>query len=193
MNLVLASSSPFRQALLERLGLPFRCYTSDIDETPLLGELPETLVSRLAKLKAQAAHQAFPNAVCIGCDTLAFIDQQELGKPLNYENAVAQLNQMSGQKVVFLTAVCVSTQHNPLCLCEVVPTEVKFRSLNESTIKAYLDKEHPFYSSGTFKSETSACALIESQKSDDPTAIIGLPMIRLCHMLEQAGIKILGS
>lgn len=188
MRLVLASSSPFRKTLLERLGLPFETFSTDVDETPLKNEDPHELVARLAMLKAQSANAQFPDAACIGCDTLAFVENKELGKPFTFEQAVDQLKHMSGQKVTFLTAVCLHAQAKDIRLCEVVPTIVQFRELTDQMIEKYLIKEQPYYSSGSFKSETSACTLISAQTSDDPTAIIGLPLIQLCLMLEKAGL-----
>ncbi|MGE3317669.1 MAG: nucleoside triphosphate pyrophosphatase [Candidatus Berkiella sp.] len=190
-KLLLASSSIYRQELLGRLKIPFESYSPDIDETPKNGESLEALVLRLSKEKAKAGVMQFPEAVCIGSDEIAALENTILGKPLTHENAIQQLTRMSGQKVDFLTGVCVYAPKLSFEDCRLVTTTVIFKKLTPSMIENYLQKEQPYQSAGSFKSETLGSALIDKMQSDDPTAIIGLPLITLCHMLNKVGIAII--
>lgn len=188
-SLILASSSIYRKALLERLKVPFNTFSSDIDESRLPHETIPEMVKRLSIAKAKAALVAYPHSVCIGSDEVAALGDDILGKPLTHENALAQLSKMSGQEVVFYTGVSVCSQtHEDYALSL---TKVTFRTLNQEMIENYLLKEKPYESAGSFKSETLGSALITRFESDDPTAIIGLPLIKLCSMLQQAGIKLI--
>jgi len=190
-KLLLASSSIYRQELLGRLKIPFESFSADIDETPKSGESLESLVLRLSKEKAKAGAITFPDTICIGSDEIATLENRILGKPLTHESAIQQLTLMSGQKVEFLTGVCVYAPKLSFEDCRLVTTTVLFKKLTSSMIENYLQKEQPYHSAGSFKSETLGCALIEKMQSDDPTAIIGLPLIVLCDMLSKVGINII--
>ena len=190
MNLILASSSPFRKQLLQRLRLPFQTVNPDIDESPLEGESHEAMVVRLACEKARLGAGNRKETLCIGADTIASFNGEILGKPLNHDTAVLQLKKMSGKEVVFLTGICVYSAALKQSFSAVVPTYVKFRPLSEQTIEQYLKLEQPYQSSGSFKSETTGCALIEYSKSDDPTAIMGLPLIMVCEFMRKAGLPV---
>lgn len=190
-KLLLASSSLYRQELLSRLKISFDCYSPDIDETPKNGESIEALVLRLSKEKAKAASTQYPDAICIGSDELAVLNNEVLGKPLTHENAIQQLSAMSGQKVDFYTGICVLSTSPTFEDCRLVMTSVTFRKLTPSMIENYLQKEKPYQSAGSFKSETLGSALIEKFHGDDPTAMIGLPLIALCDMLEKAGMPVI--
>ncbi|HRE31920.1 MAG TPA: Maf family nucleotide pyrophosphatase [Candidatus Berkiella sp.] len=190
-KLLLASSSIYRQELLSRLQIPFGCFSPDIDETPKNGESIEALVLRLSKEKAKAALNQYPDAICIGSDELAVLNKEVLGKPLTHENAIQQLSAMSGQKVDFYTGICVLSSAPAFEDCRLVTTSVTFRKLTPSMIENYLQKEKPYQSAGSFKSETLGSALIEKFHGDDPTAIIGLPLITLCNMLEKVGMAVI--
>lgn len=186
-KLLLASSSVYRQELLGRLKIPFDSFSPNIDETPKPGESIQALVLRLSKEKAIAASNRFPEAICIGSDEVAALDNEVLGKPLTHEKAVKQLMSMSGKKVAFHTGVCVLAPLQAFEDCRLVTTAVTFRKLTPSMIENYLNKEQPYQSAGSFKSETLGSALIEKFHGDDPTAMIGLPLITLCDMLEKVG------
>lgn len=190
-KIILASSSVYRQELLERLKIPFDSYSPDIDETPQANETVEELVGRLSKAKAKAALLRYPDTVCIGSDEVAVLHNRVLGKPLTHANAIMQLSAMSGQKVDFHTGVCVLSTNPAFEDCRFVTTSVLFRQLTPSMIENYLLKEKPYHSAGSFKSETLGAALIEKFQGDDPTALIGLPLIVLCEMLNLAGVPII--
>lgn len=190
-KLLLASSSIYRQELLSRLKVPFESFSPDIDETPKSGESLESLVLRLSREKAKAGAIRFPESVCIGSDEIATLENAILGKPLSHENAIEQLTRMSGQKIDFLTGVCVYAPTLSFEDCRLVTTTVIFKKLTRNMIENYLLKEQPYNSAGSFKSETLGCALIEKMQSDDPTAIIGLPLISLCDLLNKAGIEVI--
>ncbi len=185
--LVLASSSPYRRALLERLQLPYECASPNIDETPQAGESPEKLVQRLALNKAQKVAQTHTGLI-IGSDQVAVIDQQILGKPLTHEQAVKQLNRASGRVVQFLTGLCLLNSENGQYECCVEPFSVHFRSLSAAQIEGYLRKERPYDCAGSFKMEGLGISLFASLEGNDPNALIGLPLIQLIGMLERAGI-----
>lgn len=190
-TLLLASSSIYRQELLARLKLPFQSFSPDIDETPKNGESIHALVLRLSKEKAKAGAERFPSAICIGSDEVAALGNSVLGKSGTHEKAIQQLSAMSGQKVDFHTGVCVYAPSLSFEDCRLVTTTITFRKLTSSMIENYLAKEQPYNSAASFKSETLGSALIEKFQSDDPTAIIGLPLITLCDMLQKVGIAVI--
>jgi len=190
-KIILASSSPFRKALLQRLQLNFDALSPEVDETAILGESPEALVARLALLKASEVAKDHPNALIIGSDQVAIIDGQILGKPGNHARATAQLQAASGKRVSFLTSLCLLDNRDGQHQLEVVPYGVVFRTLNDTMIEAYLQREQPYQCAGSFKSEGLGITLFEKLDGEDPTALIGLPLIRLTHMLENTGITVL--
>lgn len=189
--LILASSSIYRKALLERLKIPFTCFAPDIDESPRPGENISDLVLRLSKEKSEFCNDKYTDAVCIGSDELAAIDNEALGKPGDKANAIKQLTLMSGNQVKFYTGVCVSAHYLKHHECRLSITTLTFKKLTASMIENYLEKEKPYHSAASFKSETLGSALIEKFECDDPTGIIGLPLIMLCEMLEKVGIEVI--
>ncbi len=191
--LILASTSRYRRALLERMRLPFSVQAPGVDETPLLGEAPAALAGRLALAKALAVAEAAPHALVIGCDQVADLNGQALGKPGHYENAVTQLRAMRGQTVVFQTAMAVVCRDSGFCESVLVPVRVAYRDATDGEIDFYLRAEEPYDCAGSVKSEGMGIALMHSIDNDDPTALIGLPLIRLSALLRQAGIPVLGS
>ncbi|MFP4272903.1 MAG: Maf family protein [Halothiobacillaceae bacterium] len=186
-RLILASSSPYRRALLDRLGLPFECVKPEVDEAARPGETPEQLVLRLARAKAEAVAGSRPGSLVIGSDQVAVLGDRVLGKPGGETAARRQLAAASGQVVRFLTGLCLVAADGST-ESAMVPYSVRFRSLNEAQINAYLDREQPFDCAGSFKSEGLGVALFESMEGEDPTALVGLPLIRLCSMLRAAGL-----
>lgn len=187
--LVLASSSPYRKQLLERLGLAFSTVSPDIDETALPGETPDALVERLAEQKARAVGELHQGLI-IGSDQVATIDDDILGKPGNHEQAVAQLTRLSGNRVTFHTGLCLlDTAHHEAQL-DVVPFTVQFRELSAAQIERYLHAEQPYNCAGSFKSEGLGITLFEKMLGDDPTALVGLPLVKLTEMLSRAGIDL---
>lgn len=196
-RLILGSSSRYRQSLLERLGLPFEVITPDIDESAHPGEHPAALARRLARQKAQAIATKLDtvarNPLIIGCDQVAVMGDQAYGKPGTYDKAVAQLQTLSGQTVVFETAVCLYDVAADRFHEELVSTEVEFRELSRHDIEAYLRREPAYDCAGSAKSEGLGIALLERLSGEDPTALIGLPLIALCRLLRQAGLDPLHS
>lgn len=190
-KILLASSSIYRKELFSRLQLPFTTYSPEIDETPLKNENFCELVQRLAIEKAKAAYALHPEFLCIGSDEVAALNDSLLTKPGNHQRATLQLKQMSGQKVFFHTGVCVYAPFLHFQECRVVTTAVQFRPLSDRMIENYLNKVKPYASAGSFQSETLGSALIERFEGDDPTAMIGLPLIQLCEMLSQVGVEII--
>lgn len=190
-KLVLASTSPYRKTLLEKLQLPFETVSPEIDETSLPDESPEQLVARLAESKAKAAAAKFSHALIIGSDQVAVVEGKIVGKPGNHDNAVAQLKRASGKRVVFLTGLCVYNTASQRSQVEVVPFSVVFRQLTETQIEHYLQREQPYNCAGSFKSEGLGIALFERLEGDDPNTLIGLPLIRLVRMLENEGYPVL--
>jgi septum formation protein len=191
ISLILASSSPYRQALLARLGLPFESISPEIDETPLAGEQPQETALRLAQLKAKKIAESNPNALIIGCDQVATLDGVQLGKPMSYEKAVKQLQYQRGRRVTFHSALCLynaATQH---IQAEVVPYEVEFRNLTDAQIENYLRIEEPYNCAGSAKSEGLGVALIASMTGSDPNALIGLPLIKLITMLQNEQVNVI--
>lgn len=190
-SLVLASTSPFRKSVLNRLHLPFKTFAPKVDETPLANETPTQLVLRLAEMKARAAHSNHPNALVIGSDQVAVIDDEILGKPGSHEQAIKQLTQASGKQVDFLTGLCLLNTNTGKVQSDIVRFGVKFRNLNLSQIENYLKRDKPYQCSGSFKSESLGIVLLERMMGSDPTAVIGLPLIRLVHMLENEGLHVI--
>jgi septum formation protein len=190
-TLVLGSSSPYRRELLSRLRLPFEVEIPAVDEAPRAGEAPRELALRLALAKAHAVAQRLPRAVVIGSDQVAELAGQPLGKPGTHENAVEQLRKMRGQTVVFHTAVAVVCGETGFEQLELAPVKVRFRELTDAEIESYLRLEQPYDCAGSARSEGLGVALLEVIQSDDPTALVGLPLIRTCRMLRAAGLKIL--
>ena len=190
-QLVLGSSSRYRKELLTRLRLPFSCFSPDIDESSLAGETPRDLAIRLARQKAQAVAARFPQAIVIGSDQVADLDGQALGKPLTHERATAQLQQMRGKAVVFHTAVTVCCEESGFLMQDMAQVRVQFRPLSDGEIESYLLAEQPYDCAGSAKSEGLGIALLTSIDNDDPTALVGLPLIRTAHMLRAAGLRLL--
>jgi septum formation protein len=189
--IVLGSTSRYRRDLLSRLNLPFQTAVPDVDETPAENEPPVELARRLALAKARAVAAQFPQAVVIGSDQVADLAGEPLGKPLTHEKAVAQLRRMSGHTVVFQTAVAVVCAESGFEQLDVAPVKVIFRDLCEAEIESYLLAERPYDCAGSARSEGLGIALLEAIDSDDPTALVGLPLIRTCRMLRAAGVKVL--
>ncbi len=189
--LVLGSTSRYRRELLSRLGLPFEVDSPNVDETPRPGEAPAALAQRLALAKARAVAQRHPQAVVIGSDQVADLQGEPLGKPGNHERAVAQLRRMRGQVVVFQTALSVVCLETGFEASELAPVRVRFRALSDEAIEAYLRAEQPYDCAGSAKSEGLGIALLEAIDNDDPTALVGLPLIRTCQLLRQAGLPLL--
>lgn len=190
-RLVLASTSPFRRELLARLGLPFAVQAPDTDESRLPGEDAPTLVARLAQRKAQAVVRHDPMALIIGSDQVAVLDDEIIGKPGHHERAVAQLQRASGRTVIFYTGLCLLDRASGQQQIAVEPFRVLFRQLTPEMIENYLRREQPYHCAGSFKSEGLGIALFERLEGDDPSSLIGLPLIRLTRMLEAAGVKVL--
>lgn len=191
--LILGSTSRYRRELLERLRQPFAVHSPDVDETPLPQEAPAPLAMRLALAKARAVAKAHPEAVVIGSDQVADLDGEPLGKPGNHARAVAQLKKMRGKTVIFQTAVAVVCQASGFEKASLAQVRVRFRELSDEAIENYLQAEQPYDCAGSAKSEGLGIALLDAIDSDDPTALIGLPLIRTCRLLEAAGIDLLGT
>ena len=185
MHLILASTSPYRRELLQRLRLPFTTARPETDETPLPGELPQALVVRLAQAKAAAIVAQQPGAWVIGSDQTAEADDLPLGKPGNRAGAITQLTTLSGREVSFHTAVCLQQDDRTLSVLDT--TTVRFRNLSAEEIQRYVDAEEPFDCAGSFKAEGLGIGLFEAIDSHDPTALIGLPLIALSRLLREAG------
>ncbi len=189
--LILASSSVYRRSLLERLGLPFTTVSPDVDETPRRGEPPAETALRLALNKARAVATAHPRALIIGSDQVADLNGAALGKPGTHDNAVCQLQAMRGRRVIFHTALCLLDAARGKHQLENVPTAIQFRNLSDQQIEDYLQREQPYDCAGSAKIESLGVALVEKIESDDPTAIIGLPLMRLVTMFAREGIKVI--
>jgi len=190
-TLILASTSPFRKALLEKLQVPFETASPHIDESARPDEAPAQLVTRLAEEKAKAVANNYPDALIIGSDQVAVIDDEIMGKPGNHANAIAQLSRASGKRVTFLTSLCLYNSKSQRSQVEVVPFSVVFRELSQTQIEHYLQREQPYNCAGSFKSEGLGIALFERLEGDDPNSLIGLPLIRLIRMLENEAFSIL--
>jgi septum formation protein len=186
--LILGSTSRYRRELLERLRLPFAVEAPQVDETPQPAEAPAALAMRLALAKARAVAALHPQAVVIGSDQVADLDGQPVGKPGTHERATEQLRAMSGRAVVFQTAVAVVRRDTGYERTLLAPVNVRFRPLTDLEIEHYLRTEQPYDCAGSAKCETLGIALLEAIDSDDPTALVGLPLIRTCQLLREAGI-----
>jgi MAF protein len=192
MKLILASTSPYRKTLLERLQLDFQCASPDVDETPVQGESVENMVTRLARLKAEAVAENHPDALVIGSDQSAVLDGEILTKSGNFDNAVKQLQKASGKRIVFQTGLCLLNTRTGKAQTASIPYTVVFKTLTHAMIENYLEKEKPYNCAGSFKSEGLGIALFEKFEGEDPNALIGLPLIKLIEMLENEGFSIIG-
>jgi MAF protein len=190
-NLILASSSPFRRQILDKLQLKYACISPDIDESPIANETPENLVARLAIEKAQKVAKTEPDSLIIGSDQVAVLGNEILGKPHTHENAVKQLQKLSGHTVTFLTGLALINSKSGKVQSETVPFKVVFRTLTDEMIEHYLHAEQPYNCAGSFKSEALGIVLFERLEGEDPNTLIGLPLIRLVRMLEKEGLNVL--
>ena len=188
LPLILGSTSRYRRELLARLGLAFDVAAPEVDETPLPGEAPRAIALRLALAKAHAVAAQHPQAVVIGSDQVADLAGQPLGKPGTHERATEQLRRMRGHTVIFQTAVAVVCQATGFKQVDIAPVEVRFRDLTDGEIERYLRAEQPYDCAGSAKSEGLGISLLDAIVSDDPTALVGLPLIRTCRMLRAAGM-----
>ena len=186
--LILASTSRYRRELLERLRLPFEVISPQVDESPRPGEAPQALATRLALAKAQAVAALRPDALVIGSDQVADLDGQAIGKPGTHDRATAQLRLMRGREVTFQTAVAVVHAAAGFARVLLAPVRVRFRDLHDDDIERYLRLEQPYDCAGSAKCETLGIALLDAIDSDDPTALVGLPLIRTCALLREAGL-----
>lgn len=191
MKLILASTSPFRKAILDKLGVNFDTASPETDETALENESPQHLVERLSIAKAKAIADKFSNALVIGSDQVSVINGDIIGKPHTHENAIKQLQNASGKTVTFYTGLCLYNSDTQQYQSEVVPFNVVFRELNEQQIENYLQKEKPYNCAGSFKSEALGIVLFEKLIGEDPNTLMGLPLIRLVKMLENENFSIL--
>jgi septum formation protein len=188
--LILGSTSLYRKELLSRLRIPFEIAAPQVDETPMPNESPKALAMRLALAKARAVAHLNPQAVVIGSDQVADLDGHPLGKPGHHANAVLQLQSMRGKAVIFQTALSVVCLASGFEKTDLAAVKVKFRDLSNEEIESYLLAETPYDCAGSAKSEGLGITLLESIESDDPTALIGLPLIRTCQLLREAGIQV---
>lgn len=193
MPIILASSSPFRRELLEKLGISFDSFNPDIDERPQQNETAETLVERLAIAKAKSAETIYDSGLVIGSDQVCMNGGKILGKPGTHENAVLQLQQASGKTIRFLTGLCLYNIETGQYQAHVEPFEVSFRELSDQQIENYLNHEQPYQCAGGFKSEGLGITLFERMNGDDPNSLIGLPLIQLTRMLRKEGVDVLGA
>ena len=188
--LVLGSTSRYRRELLQRLRLPFEVAAPGVDETPAPGESPAALASRLALAKAHAVAATLPQAVVIGSDQVADLDGEPLGKPGSHERAVVQLRRMRGRQVVFQTALAVVCRATGFAQSDLAPVRVRFRDYSDAEIEAYLRADTPYDCAGSARSESLGIAMLDAIESDDPTALVGLPLIRTCRLLRAAGLPV---
>ena len=193
MQLLLASGSPYRKSLLQRLGLKFGCHSPDIDETPQSGEDAETLARRLSRRKAEALCQNFPDHLIVASDQAAQLGDRILGKPGTSEKAVEQLSACSGQPVTFYTGICLLNTKTGQKQLDCIPYTVFFRELSSEQIEYYIKKEEPLDCAGSFKCEGLGVSLFSKMQGDDPNSLIGLPLIRLTRMLLNEGVDILSD
>ena len=191
LSLVLASTSIYRRELLERLQIPFQTASPDADETPFPGESAKQTSWRLSREKAQAVVVHYPDALIIGSDQVALLEEQQIGKPLTHDNAVRQLRAMRGKTVTFYTALSLLNARSGEIQTEVAENRVSFRELSDDEIENYLRKEQPYHCAGSAKSEGLGIALISRMEGDDPNALVGLPIILLIEMLKKQGITVL--
>lgn len=187
-QLVLASTSRYRHELLSRLGLPFAVAAPNVDETPLPGESPSQTALRLAESKARAVADQFPDSLIIGSDQVLILEDEQLGKPGNFENALKQLKKMQGKAMVFHTALCLLNSRSGHVQLRDIPTVIHLRALSDRQIESYLKKEQPYDCAGSARSEGLGVALIARYDTADPTALIGLPLIALTEMLDNEGV-----
>lgn len=190
-NLILASSSPFRRQILDKLQLEYSCLSPDIDESPNGNETPVQLVTRLAVAKAQKIAETESDSLIIGSDQVAVLGDEILGKPHTHANAVKQLQRLSGHRVTFLTGLALINSKSGNIQREAVPFDVVFRTLTDEMIENYLRAEEPYNCAGSFKSEALGIVLFDKLEGDDPNTLIGLPLIRLVRMLENEGVNVL--
>ncbi len=190
-KLILASTSPYRRELLNRLGLAFDVENPQTDETPLPGETPEPLSLRLSEAKARAVANLYPDALIIGSDQVATVDGKIFGKPGNHQNAVEQLRELSGKTVNFFTGLCLLNAQTGKADVRGIPTLVTFRQLTDSEIENYLRREPAYNCAGSAKSEGLGIALLSSMRGEDPNALVGLPLIALCDMLRRQGMAVI--
>ena len=190
-TLILASSSEYRRELLLKLQIPFSGISPHVDETAFDGEKPHETALRLAQEKAKKIGADYPHALIIGCDQVATLDGEQLGKPLNHVNATKQLQKMRGREVTFHSALCLYNAATGNMQALVVPYVVRFRQLTDSQIENYLVKEQPYHCAGSAKSEGLGIALIERMIGEDPNALIGLPLIKLITMLRNEGVNVI--
>lgn len=191
MKLILASTSPFRKAILDKLGVDFDTASPETDETALTNETPQQLVERLSIAKAKAIADKVSDALVIGSDQVSVINGEIIGKPLTHENAVKQLQNASGKTVTFYTGLCLYNSSTQQYQSEVVPFNVVFRDLTDQQIENYLRKEEPYNCAGSFKSEALGIVLFEKLEGEDPNTLMGLPLIRLIKMLDKEQFPIL--
>ena len=190
-KLILGSTSVYRRELLSRLRIPFDVVSPEVDETPHPSETPQQLACRLAMAKARAVAARHPASVVIGSDQVADLDGEPMGKPHTHDRAVEQLRRMRGKAVIFQTAVAVVCQEIKFAQMDLAQVKVTFRDLSDAEIEAYLLAETPYDCAGSAKSEGLGIAILESIDNDDPTALVGLPLIRTCRMLRAAGLVLL--
>lgn len=192
MQLVLASTSPYRRELLARLGVPFAVAAPDVDETPLPGESPDETAQRLSLLKAQAVAKQYPDALIIGSDQVALLEGVQLGKPGTHEKAVAQLQSMRGKALEFHTALTLFNARTGSMQTANVPVRLVMRNYTDAQIESYLRRDQPYNCCGSAKSESLGIALIARFETEDPNALVGLPLIKLTEMLANEGLDVLG-
>lgn len=190
-NLILASSSPFRRQILDKLQLEYSCISPDIDESAKKSEKPEDLVARLAVEKAKKIAETQKDCLIIGSDQVAVLGNEILGKPHTHENAVAQLKKLSGHRVTFLTGLALINSETGSVQSETVPFYVEFRDLSDTVIENYLRAETPYNCAGSFKSEALGIVLFDKLEGEDPNTLMGLPLIRLVRLLENEGFNVL--
>lgn len=191
VKLVLASTSPYRRELLSRLGVPFEVAAPDVDETPLAGESPDDTAQRLSVLKARAVAERFPDALIIGSDQVALLEGRQLGKPGTHDKAVAQLKAMRGKTLEFHTALTLYNARTGSTQTANVPVRLVMRDYSDAQIEAYLKKDQPYNCCGSARSESLGIALIARYETEDPNALVGLPLIRLTEMLANEGLDVL--
>ena len=190
-TLILASSSPYRRDLLQKLRIPFTCIKPEVDETPLHNEAPEQTALRLAQDKARKVALDNPDALIIGCDQVATFEGLQIGKPMTHANAFKQLQMMRGKTVIFHSALCLFNAKTGQMQADNVPYYVTFRHLSDAQIERYLQLEQPYDCAGSAKSEGLGIAVIEKMTGDDPNALVGLPLIQLVTMLQHAGVQVI--
>lgn len=189
--LILASSSVYRRALLQKLQIPFECVAPSVDETPLPQEKPQQTALRLAEAKARKVAETHPNALIIGCDQVAMLDDLQLGKPITHQNAIKQLQLMRGREVIFYSAICLFNANNNHIQADIVPYQVEFIDLTDAEIENYLIKEQPYDCAGSAKSEGLGIAIIKRMVGEDPNALVGLPLIKLVQMLKNEHLPVI--